>query len=123
MSKGEVLINLERYNEALEYFKNKNNYKKCGIVLIKKKEYEEALNYFIKGKEYSFAVNCLIELKNYKRLYDFLLEYNDEFDLEHIQYFYKITCEKLFQKYIIPKQDNKKEYKTSFLSLDTSGEH
>ena len=109
--KGEVLINLERYNEALEYFKNKNNYKKCGIVLIKKKEYEEALNYFIKGKEYSFAVNCLIELKNYKRLYDFLLEYNDEFDLEHIQYFYKITCEKFFQKYIIPKQDNKKGFK------------
>ena len=109
--KGEVLINLERYDEALEYFKNKNNYKKCGIVLIKKKEYENALKYFIQGKEYSFAVNCLIELKNYSRLYDFLLEYSDEFDLEHIQYFYKITCDKFFQKYALPKQDNKKGYK------------
>ena len=109
--KGEVLINLERYDEALEYYKNKNNYKKCGIVLIKKKEYENALKYFIQGKEYSFAVNCLIELKNYSRLYDFLLEYSDEFDLEHIQYFYKITCDKFFQKYALPKQDNKKGYK------------
>ena len=110
--KGEVLINLERYNEVLEYFINKNNYKKCGIVLIKKKEYENALSYFIKGKEYSFAVNCLIELKNYQRLYDFLLEYKEEFDLEHIQYFYKITCDKFFQKYVIPIKDNKKGFKT-----------
>ena len=110
--KGEVLINLERYDEALDYFISKDNFKKCGIVLIKKKEYENALSYFIKGKEYSFAVNCLIELKNYQRLYDFLLEYKEEFDLEHIQYFYKITCDKFFQKYVIPIKDNKKGFKT-----------
>ena len=66
--KGEILLNLELYKEALDYFLNKNNFKKCGIVLIKQNKFEEALKYFIKGKEYSFAVNCLIEIKNYQRL-------------------------------------------------------
>ena len=109
--KGENLINLELYKEALDYFISKNNYKKCGIVLIKQKKYEEALKYFIKGKEYSFAVNCLIEIKNYQRLYDFLLEYKEEFDLEHIQYFYKITCDNFFQKYMIQIKESKTGYK------------
>ena len=109
--KGEILINLERYDEALDYFKGKNNFKKCGIVLSKKKEYENALSYFIKGKEYSFAISCLIEIKNYPRLYDFLLEFKEEFDLEHIQYFYKITCDKFFKKYMIPIKDSKKGFK------------
>ena len=109
--KGEILLNLERFDEALNYFINKNNYKKCGIVLIKQNKYEDALNYFIKGKEYSFAVSCLIEIKNYQRLYYFLLQNRDEFDLEHIQYFYKITCDKFFSKYIIPIKESKKGYK------------
>ena len=109
--KGEVLLNLQLYKEALDYYISKNNYKKCGIVLIKQKMYEEALSYFIKGKEYSFAVNCLIEIKNYQRLYDFLLEYKDEFDLEHIQYFYKITCDKFFQRFMIQIKDSKKTIK------------
>ena len=109
--KGEVLLNLELYKEALDYFVNKNNFKKCGIVLIKQNKFEEALKYFIKGKEYSFAVSCLIEIKNYQRLYDFLFEYRDEFDLEHIQYYYKITCDKFFQKYMIPIKDSKKGFK------------
>ena len=100
--KGEVLINLEKYDEALNYFISKNNYKKCGIVLMKQKKYEEALDYFIKGKEYSFSVNCLKELEQYERLYLFLLQNKEQFDLEHIQYFYKITCDKFFKKYSIP---------------------
>ena len=80
-------------------------------MLIKQNKYEDALNYFIKGKEYSFAVSCLIEIKNYQRLYYFLLQNRDEFDLEHIQYFYKITCDKFFSKYIIPIKESKKGYK------------
>jgi len=100
--KGEVLFNLEKYEEALNYFKSKNNYKKCGIVLIKTKNYENALEYFDKGKEYSFAVHCLIELEQYEKLYSFLLLNKDQFDLEHIQYYYKITCDKFFKKYMIP---------------------
>ena len=105
--KGEVLMNLDLNNEALDYYKSKNNYKKCGIVYMKLEDYESALQCFIKGKEYSFAVNCLIDYKKYERLYDFLLEYKEEFDLEHIQYFYKITCEKYFKKYKIKIKDNK----------------
>ena len=100
--KGEVLINLSKYDEALEYFKSKLNYKKCGIVLIKKKEYENALDYFIKAKEYSFAVYCLRELEEYEKLYLFLLKNKEQFDLEHIQYFYKITCNNFFKRYVIP---------------------
>ena len=100
--KGEVLFNLEKYEEALNYFKSKNNFKKCGIVLIKTKNYENALEYFNKGKEYSFAVHCLIELEQYENLYSFLLLNKEQFDLEHIQYFYKITCDNFFKKYMIP---------------------
>ena len=100
--KGEVLLNLEKYDDALDYFISKNNYKKCGIALIKQKKYEQALEYFLKGKEYSFAVYCLIENCQYNKLYLFLLKYKEQFDLEHIQYYYKITCDKFFKKYIIP---------------------
>ena len=106
--KGEVLLNLEKYDEALNYFISKNNYKKCGIALIKKKEYNKALEYFIKGKEYSFCVYCLIENCEYNKLYLFLLEYKEQFDLEHIQYYYTITCDKFFKKYIIPTKNHDK---------------
>jgi hypothetical protein len=104
-------MNLGLNNEALDYYKSKNNYKKCGIVYMKLEDYESALQCFIKGKEYSFAVNCLIDYKKYERLYDFLLEYKEEFDLEHIQYFYKITCDNCFKKYMIPIKDSKKGFK------------
>ena len=120
--KGEVLINLKKYEEALKYFMERNNHKKCGIVLIKMEEYQKALTYFIKGKEYSFAINCLIELKNYEKLYDFLLQYKDEFDLEHIQYFYKITCDKFFQKFMIPFKQNKKGFKSKNIKFKNCDE-
>ena len=109
--KGEVLINLDLFKEALDYYISKNNNKKCGIVLLKQNKYELALNYFLKGKEYSFAVNCLIEMKNYERLYYFLFKYNKEFDLEHIQNYYKITCENFFKKYLISIKGIKKYFK------------
>ena len=117
--KGEVLINLELYEEALDYYISKNNNKKCGIVLMKQNKYELALKYFIKEKEYSFAVNCLIEIKKYEQLYNFLLKYKDEFDLEHIQYFYKITCENFFKKYMICIKDNKKVFQNKIKEINT----
>ena len=106
--KGEVLINLNKYDEALEYYIAKKNHKKCGIVLIKWNRFEEALKYFKKAKNYSFAVYCLLELKQYKKLYLYLLENTEQFDLEHIQYYYKITCDKFFKNYSIPIKNLKK---------------
>ena len=100
--KGEVLLNLEKYDEALEYFISHNNYKKCGISLIKQKNFEKALEYFEKGKEFAFSVYCLTEMGEHQKLYSFLLKNKEQFDLEHIQYYYKVTCDKFFKKYAIP---------------------
>ena len=49
-------------------------------------------------------------MKNYERLYYFLFKYNKEFDLEHIQNYYKITCENFFKKYLISIKGNKKVF-------------
>ena len=118
--KGEVLLNLEKYEEALEYFKSKKNYKKCGIALLKQLKYETALEYFSKAKEYSFAVYCLIELKEYEKLYLFLLINKKQFDLEHIQYYYKITCNQFFKKYDIPIKNINKEKLIQNINTNTS---
>ena len=111
--KGEVLLNLEKFEEALNYYNSKKNYKKCGITLINWDKLEQALEYFKLGKEYSFVVHCLIDLKQYEKLYSYLLENKEQFDLDHIQYFYKITFNKFFKKYSIPIKNIKillKEY-------------
>ena len=106
--KGEVLLNLEKYDDALKYFISRNNYKKCGISLIKQKNFENALEYFKKGKEFAFSVYCLIEMGKYQELYLFLLKNKEQFDLEHIQHYYKITCDKFFKKYAIPTKNFEK---------------
>ena len=105
--KGEVLMNLNLYEEALKYFLSKKNYKKCGLVLIKQKKYKEALEYFIKANEYSFAVDCFKSLKEYEKLYLFVKNNNEHFDLEHINNIYKNTSEVFFKKYKIPTKDIK----------------
>ena len=37
--KGEIFLNLENYNDAIKYFKEKKNYFKCGLIKQKEKQY------------------------------------------------------------------------------------
>ena len=48
--KGEIFLNLENYNNAFKYFKEKKNYFKCGLIKQKEKQYEEVFNCFNESK-------------------------------------------------------------------------
>ena len=53
---GDIYINLEMFDEALKFFKNKNNKKKCGLIYQSMKKYSKAFNLFDSLKEYGLAI-------------------------------------------------------------------
>ena len=90
--KGEIYLNLENYTDAFNYFKEKKNYFKCGLIRYNEKKYEEAFNCFNEAKKYSNAIECLDKIGNYKKLFNYIKGIKTSFDLEHfIKYYIKYS--------------------------------
>ena len=86
---GEIYINLGNYVKALEFFKNKKNKKKCGLIYQMDGKYKEAFNCFDAIKEYGLAIECLIGDKDYKKLFQYIISNQKVFNLEHFSDYYK----------------------------------
>ena len=89
---GDIYINLEMNNEALKFFKEKKNNKKCGLIYQSIGKYKEAFNLFDKLKEYGLAIECLISDKDYIKLFKYIFSNQHIFNIEHfIDYFKKYS--------------------------------
>ena len=89
---GDIYINLEMNDEALKFFKEKKNNKKCGLIYQSIGKYKEAFNLFDKLKEYGLAIECLISDKDYIKLFKYIFSNQHIFNIEHfIDYFKKYS--------------------------------
>ena len=87
---GDIYINLEMYNEALKFFKEKKNKKKCGLINQTIGKYKEAFNLFEEIREHGLAIECLIANNDYIKLFNYIISNQNLFNFEHfLDYFRK----------------------------------
>jgi hypothetical protein len=94
---GEIYINLEDYEKALTFFKNKKNKKKCGLIYQMTGKYKEGFKCFDSIKEYGLAIECLIGDKDYKKLFKYIISNQNVFNLEHFSEYYKTYASKFIE--------------------------
>ena len=99
--RGELMLNLELYDNAINYFKVKKNDKKCGMIALMQKDYETANNYFKLAKEYSFAIETFDLMNNHKELFTYIYSIRDMLDLKHYVYFYQEYSNKYLMNFNI----------------------
>ena len=104
--KGEIYLNLNDNKKAFDYFLEKKNKFKCGLIKQKEKQYEQAFKLFDEAKKYSNAIECLIEGEKYKKLFYYIKNISIYIDLEHFNKIYKSYCNQFLQLYDF-KIDNK----------------
>ena len=86
---GDLYINLGMNEEALTFFKNKKNKKKCGLIYQSIGKFKEAFNCFNDIKEYGLAIECLVSDKNYIKLFRYIISNQNVFNIEHFLDYYK----------------------------------
>ena len=104
--KGEVFLNLGKNKNAFDYFFEKKNKFKCGLIKQKEHDYEQAFKFFNDAKKYSNAIDCLVESNNYRKLFNYLKNIKEYIDLEHFNLHYNKYGNEFLKLYDV-KIDNK----------------
>ena len=86
---GNIYIYLKEYEKAMIFFENKKDRRSCGIVYKLKKQYKEAYKIFEEIKEHGLAIECLILSNNYIKLFNYIKQHKEIFDLEHFTDYFK----------------------------------
>ena len=104
--KGEIYLNLNDNKKAFDYFLEKKNKFKCGLIKQKEEQFEQDFKFFDEAQKYSNAIECLIEGEKYKKLFYYIKNISIYIDLEHFNKIYKSYCNQFLQLYDF-KIDNK----------------
>jgi len=116
--KGKSLILLEKYDEAIECYKNHSDNKnyEIGIIYYKyKKLYQKAFKCFDDIKNYKYALKSLKKLQNYENLFNYtnrianylgIINYNEAY-IEFINFY--------FRKYFIERKNINEDFNKSQL--------
>ena len=86
---GNIYIYLKEYEKALEFFENKKDKRSCGIIYKLKKQYKEAYKIFEEIKEHGLAIECLILSNDYIKLFNYIRQNKEIFDMEHFTNYFK----------------------------------
>ena len=105
---GDIYINLKMYDEALKFFKEKKNKKKCGLINQSIGKFREAFNLFVEVKEHGLAIECLVSDKDYIKLFHYIISNQNLFNVEHFLEYYKKYSNYYIEKFQIKfiKSDN-----------------
>ena len=112
---GDIYINLEMYQDALTFFKDKKNKKKCGLIYQSIGKFREAFKQYEELKEHGLAIECLISEKNYVKLFNYIISNQNAFNIEHFFDYFKKYASFYLENYKINFSKNKK---IDFFSLN-----
>jgi hypothetical protein len=121
--KGKSLVLLEKYDEAIECYKNHYDNKdyEIGIIYYKyKKSYQMAFECFDSIKNYKYALKSLKKIKDYEYLFNYtnkianylgIINYNNVY-IEFINYY--------FRKYYFERKNINEEFNISQISYNVT---
>ena len=114
---GEIYINLNMNDEALKFFKEKKNKKKCGLIYQSIGKFREAFKLFNDIKEIGLALECLVSDKDYIKLFNYIISNQNVFNIEHFTDYYKKYANYYLSNFKINFSQNKK---INFISSNNS---
>lgn len=76
---GNCLLNMNKHEEALLFYENSKNYRKCGKICIELlQNYEKAGKYYDLASEYSLTIESYLNGKLYERLFEYIVRNNQK---------------------------------------------